>query len=216
MTTFRLAGAVLAAVVLVVGGSSALYAAAEAQTERALGKKDAPVLMEEYASLTCPHCADFTADVLPQIEKRYIETGKVRYVFHSFPIDGVALKASVLARCMPADQYYPFINVLYKNLKQWALSPSPEQTLIQYAKLGGLPDDKAKACLDDTKMLDTIVEEREEAQKKYDINSTPTFIFNGGKEKLVGALKLDDYTAVIERLLVPPASAPAPAPAPKK
>ncbi len=172
--------------------------------ERALGKKDAPVTIQEFASLTCSHCADFTTKILPELEKKYIATGKVRYVFHDFPLDGIALKASALAHCMPDEQYHAFLNVLYKNLDQWAFGKSPEQTITQYAKLGGLSEDKAKACLQDTKMLDALVTARTEAQEKYDIKSTPTFILNEGQEKIVGTRKLEDFSAAIDRLLAAP------------
>jgi len=201
MIHFRLARIAFFAAVLTFAGGAKLYAEESPLQEHALGKKDAPVVMEEYASLTCSHCADFTAKTLPELEKKYIEVGKLRYVFHPFPTDGVALKASVLAKCMPTEQYYPFISVLFKNLREWALSKSPEATIIQYAKLGGLPEEKAKACLEDTKIMDALVEERTRAERKYDIDSTPTFIFNRGEEKIVGAMKLDQYVEVIERLL---------------
>ena len=72
---------------------------------------------------------------------------------------------------------------------------------MQYAKLGGLAEEKAKACLQDPKKLDDLVAARTAAQQKYDIDATPTFIFNDGKEKLVGAQKLEEFTAVIDRLL---------------
>lgn len=193
--------AAMALVLLMLSGSLSARAETSELQERSLGKKDAPVTVMEFASLTCTHCAEFTTQVLPELDKRYIATGKVRFVFHDFPLDGIALKASALAHCMPAEQFYPFINVLYKNLEQWAFSKTPEQTITQYAKLGGLSEDKAKACLQDTKILDALVAARTEAQDKYDINSTPTFIFNDGKEKLVGARKLEEFTAVIDKLL---------------
>src|SRR4051812_12613573 len=83
--------------------------------ERILGNPKAPVTVEEFVSLTCPHCAEFYISVLPQLEKNYIDTGKVRFILRDFPLDGIGLRAAVLARCMPEDEYYPFIDVLYKN-----------------------------------------------------------------------------------------------------
>ncbi|MDD5585744.1 MAG: DsbA family protein [Alphaproteobacteria bacterium] len=197
----KLSWALMAAVVLLFSGTSGLHAGEASLPDHVLGKKDAPVTIQEFASLTCSHCAEFTVDILPQIEKRYVETGKVKFIFHDFPLDGVALKAAAVARCMPAEQYYPFINVLFKNLQQWTLSKDPEKTIVQYAKLGGLPEEKALACIKDSKMLDALVAERTEAQRKYSIDATPTFVFNDGKEKLVGARKLEEFTAVIDRLL---------------
>ena len=197
----KLAWAATAAFVLMLSGTAAVHAEEAAIPERVLGKKDAPVTIQEFASLTCSHCAEFTVTILPELEKRYVDTGKVRFIFRDFPLDGIALKASAVAHCMPAEQFYPFVNVLYKNLEQWAFSKNPEQVLMQYAKLGGLAEEKAKACLQDPKKLDELVAARTAAQQKYDIDATPTFIFNDGKEKLVGAQKLEEFTAVIDRLL---------------
>jgi protein-disulfide isomerase len=193
--------AVTAFFVFVLTGSMDSRAKDFALNEHAYGKKDAPVTMDEYQSLTCSHCADFTATVLPELEKRYVETGKMRIVFNDFPIDGHSLKASALAHCMPEDQFHPFVKVVFKNLKQWVFSKSPEDTLIQYAKLGGLDETKARACLKDPNILDALVARRAQAMEKHEINSTPTFIFNGGAEKLVGMRKLEEFTAVIDKLL---------------
>lgn len=176
-------------------------AASSGVPERVLGKADAPVTIEEFASLTCPHCADFYTQTLPELEKRYIETGKVKIIFRDFPLDGTGLKAAALARCMPKEQYYPFITTLYKNLMAWAMSPNPEEILMQYAKLGGLPADKAKACLSDNAMFDAIVAVRTHATEVYGIDATPVFILNNGAEKINGAKSLDDFTAAIERVL---------------
>ncbi len=170
-------------------------------SEHFLGKADAPIKVQEFASLTCSHCADFYNEIMPELEKRYVETGKVRFILRDFPLDGVGLKAAALAHCMPADQYYPFVRVLYKNLTAWAMSPNPDQTLVQYAKLGGLGEDKAKACLQDTKMLDAIVAVRSAAVQKYDVKATPTFIINDGEQKIEGARSLEDFTTVFDKLL---------------
>lgn len=169
--------------------------------ERVLGKADAPVTMEEYASLTCPHCADFYIKTLPEIEKLYVDTGKLKIIFRDFPLDGTGLKAAALARCMPKEQFYPFIATLYKNLMAWAMSPNPEEVLTQYAKLGGLPAEKAKACLSDNKMFDALVAVRTHATEAYGIDATPVFVLNNGEEKINGAKSLDEFKAAIERAL---------------
>ena|ERR1700722_3923272 len=169
--------------------------------DRILGKTDAPVTVEEYVSLTCPHCAEFHNTVLPVLEKKYVDTGKVRFILRDFPLDGSALKAATIARCMPEDQFYPFISVLYKSQQSWAVAPNPDAVLIQYAKLGGLSEDKAKACLQDTKLQDAIVAERTDASQKFDIQATPTFVLNNGAEKIQGARTADEFSAAIDRVL---------------
>lgn len=168
--------------------------------ERVLGKTDAPVTVEEFISLTCPHCADFYVNTLPQLEKQYVDTGKVKFILRDFPLDGVSLKAAALARCMPADEFYPFISVLYKNQGSWAFAADPDKVLIQYASLGGLAEDKAKECLADTKMQDALIAGRTGAQKKYDIQATPTFVING-TDQIKGAQPADVFAAEFDKFL---------------
>jgi protein-disulfide isomerase len=169
--------------------------------EHALGRANAPVVIDEFASLTCSHCADFFQNVLPELRTRYIDTGKVRFVFNDYPLDAVALRASALASCMPPDQYFAFISILYRNLRTWVLSPKPEGPLSQYARLGGLSDERAGFCLRDDRVFDALVRARSEASEKYDINSTPTFVINKGEDVIVGAQGLDAFTTSIDRAL---------------
>jgi protein-disulfide isomerase len=174
---------------------------AQSLPDRVLGNKDAPVTMEEFVSLTCSHCAEFYTKVLPELQTRYIDTGKVKLVMRDFPLDGVALKAAALARCMPENQFHPFIKVLYANQAQWAFGGGADQQLIQYAKLGGLPGDKAQACLNDSAMMDAIAAGREAAVSKYNIQSTPTFVLNGGVSRISGARPVSDFATEIDALL---------------
>ena len=169
--------------------------------EHSLGKADAPIVVDEYASLTCSHCAHFAKDILPQLQAKYIDTGKLRLVFHSFVRDGVDLKASTLAYCMPPEQFHAFINVLFNSQMQWTTAANVEQTLIQYAKLGGLAEDKARACLEDKDLQNTLIAERTYATDKLGVQSTPTFIINNGAEKLEGSKPIGDFTALFDRLL---------------
>jgi protein-disulfide isomerase len=169
--------------------------------DRILGKADAPITVEEYVSLTCSHCAEFYNKILPELEPKYVDTGKVRFILRDYPLDGTALKAAAVARCMPEEEFYPFVKTLYSNLAQWATATNPEQVLIQFAKLGGLTEDKAKACLQDKSMQDAIIAERMTASSKFNIEATPTFIINYGAEKLDGAREASEFSAVFDRLL---------------
>jgi protein-disulfide isomerase len=168
--------------------------------DRVLGKPDAPLTVDEYVSLTCSHCAEFYNVTLPELEKSYVDTGKVKFILHDFPLDGVALKAAAIARCMPADEFYPYVKILYKNQSTWAVAKEPEKTLIQYARLGGLSEDKAKACLADTKLQDALIAERTDATQKLGIEATPTFIING-TETLKGAQPAATFTEAFDRML---------------
>jgi protein-disulfide isomerase len=169
--------------------------------ERALGKADAPVIIEEYASFTCSHCAHFNSEVFPKIEEKYINTGKVRWIYHDFPLDGVGLKASALAQCMPTESYFPFLKILFNSFDTWIRTTNHEATLLQYAQMAGLPTEKAKACIEDTAMMDAIVAKRTKAIETLDIKATPTFVINKGGEMILGQQTLADFSAMIDRHL---------------
>lgn len=181
--------------------SLALPGKSYAASEPFLGKANAPITIIEYASLTCSHCATFYADVMPELEKRYVETGKVRFIYRDFPLDAFGLRAATLAKCMPTEQFYPFIKILFKNQASWIRNPKFEEALIRYAEMAGLPSERAKSCMDDTKVMDELIAVQTEAAKKYDINATPTFIINDGEEKLVGARSIEEFAAVIDKHL---------------
>jgi len=175
---------------------------AGAQDKRCvLGSDKAPIKVDEYMSLNCGHCADFFEKTMPELEKKYVETGKVRFVMHDFPLNRDSLKAAAIARCMPEDQYLPFIKTLFSAMNTWAFSGNPEAKLVQYAALGGLAADKAKACANDKKLQDEIIADRVAAVSKYHIEATPTFVVNDGAEIINGALSAEEFSALFDRLL---------------
>ncbi len=182
-------------------GGVALAAGTEALPDRVKGKASAPITMIEYSSFTCSHCATFYNEVMPEIEKRYIETGKMRFIYRDLPADGIALKAAALTRCMPEAQFFPFVAILYKNQGAWLRAPKPEAVLLQYAQMAGLPTDKAQACLEDSKIFDALIAARTEALEKNAIQATPTFIINNGEDKIVGAQKLDAFVSALDKIL---------------
>ena len=201
MRNFKTIAAFAAFACFLLALGTQTHAAESKLVGHAMGSDKAPITVHEFVSLTCPHCGDFTQKILPELKKRYIDTGKVRIVFHDFPLDGNALKAAAVARCMPEEQFFPFINSLYSNIAGWALAKDPEKAIMQYANLGGLSSEKAKACISDTKMLDTIVAEREAAEEKYKIQATPTFVINDGAERITGEGSVEDFAAAFDRLL---------------
>ena len=88
-------------------------------TDRVLGKPDAPITIVEYGSLSCPHCAHFATEVLPQLQKEWIDTGKAKLVFRDFPLDKMALRAEMVARCAPPDRYFGLIDLMFANQEKW-------------------------------------------------------------------------------------------------
>ena len=166
--------------------------------EMVYGKEDAPVTIVEYASLTCPHCADFTLNTFPTIKEKYIDTGKVRLIFREFPFDPRATAAFMLARCAPEDRYFPMVNVFFQQLQQWAMAQDGEAALLQIAKLAGFTQESFQACLTNQELLDDINGVRERGSS-YGVNATPTFFING--QKYAGSLSVDDMSAIIDKLL---------------
>jgi protein-disulfide isomerase len=153
-----------------------------------LGKADAPITIVEYASLTCPHCASFHAEVLPALKTEYIDTGKAKLIFRDFPLDQLAFAGAVLARCGGPEKYYTFLNVLFAQQRQWAGSSDPKAALVQIGRLGGVSADQFEKCLQDKAMGDYILNSRLEGNQKHGVNSTPTLIINGKAESGVPSI----------------------------
>ncbi len=174
-----------------------------ALADRVLGDANAPVTMFDFSSLTCPHCADFHTKTLPELKSRYIDTGKLKVVFRDFPLDPNALHAAMLARCAPAARYYGFLDVLFKGQTTWGRAPDPKKALAQIGALGGIPQADFDACMATKPLEDALIQRMFEAQKKYGITSTPTFLFNDGVAKVEGAQALDKFVETIDRLLKP-------------
>lgn len=161
-----------------------------------LGKADAPVTVVEYASLTCPHCANFHLNVLPTVKKDYIDKGLVRIVYRDFPLDNAALMASVVARCAGPGRYFGFLNALFAAQENWSRSRDPAAAVSRIALLGGMTQAEFNACLKNEALVDAVVKQRLEADKKFGINSTPTLLING--EKYSGGLTIEQFRAVVE------------------
>ena len=166
---------------------------------RVLGNPTAPVTIYEFSSLGCSHCADFHLNMLPQLKKDYIDTGKVKLVFADFPIDGRSMKAAMLARCMPADKYFDFLSVLFKKQLTWGLSFKAEKLLASYAELEGLSKEQANLCMADDDTAKEIMAVRQDALEKLRIQGTPSFLVRGpdGEEILPG---MPDYETLQEVL----------------
>lgn len=185
---------------LVLGLSTPAHAGGEIPfSPRTLGDPNAPIKMDEYMSITCSHCATFYLEVLPEIEEKYIKTGKVYLVAHDFPLNGISLRAATLAHCLPKEQYFPFIKTLYKALMDGNLDS--EKKLYQYALLGGMDSQKAKACANDPERQKGLIANRSEALAKYNIDGTPTFVINDGEEIINGLHSAKDFAVIFERLL---------------
>jgi protein-disulfide isomerase len=169
--------------------------------DMALGPKDAAVTITEYASMTCPHCAAFTAQVFPQIKKEFIDTGKIRFVFREFPLDIKAAAGSMLSRCIAKDdagKYFAVIDLLFKQQNEWA-GPKTSETLTRIGKQAGLSQQNVEDCLKDQALLDKIAADQKFANEVLKVNSTPTFFING--EMLKGETSFEEFSKKITPLL---------------
>lgn len=168
------------------------------ESDYALGPADAKVVVVEYASLTCPHCADFHKNVLPGIKKGFIDAGKVRYVYRDFPLDRVALAAASIARCAGRPSFFGFIETFYATQDRWARASDPIAALEKLARLGGMSKEKFDGCLGDDAIGDEILKRRLEASEDFQVTGTPTLFVNG---KRYGAMSLDQFETLLDRLL---------------
>jgi protein-disulfide isomerase len=156
-------------------------------TDRTLGNRNSKVVLIEYGAPSCPVCAAFNAQTFPQIRAKYIDTGKVFYVFRMFPLrsdDGMAEK---IARCLPEDKYLSFIDLLFKNQPKWDVEfgvQSPDGVhagLVQVGRIAGMSAEQVDQCMANKAEDDRINKVASDGEARYGINATPTFILNGVK-----------------------------------
>jgi protein-disulfide isomerase len=170
--------------------------------EMIIGAANAPVTIIEYASMTCSHCAHFSATTMPELKKRYIDTGKVKYMLREFPLDPLAAAGFMLARCAAKDdanKYYALVDTLFHDQATWAFVQKPLGPMLTIAKQAGLSEQDFNACLANQGMLDKIEDVRRTASEKLGVNSTPTFFING--EKISGDISIDDLAKKIDPYL---------------
>ena len=189
--------AILGALVLLVSttASAAPLSTEEALKDRVLGDPKAPVTIIEYSSLACPHCAKFHTNTLPKLKKNYIDTGKAKLVYRDFPLGGPAFAAAMMARCARPDRYFQFVDVLFKNQDNWARSQDPLSALARIGKLGGMSQADFDACTKNEELFNGLQKLQLEAQQKYDVNATPTFLING--TKISGARPYEEFEKAI-------------------
>ena len=147
-----------------------------------LGVADAPVEIIEYASFTCPHCATFHAEVLPQLKADYIDTGKVRLIYREVYFDRFGLWGSMIARCGGEDRYFDIANLFYEKQREWTASGDPVIIIAELRKLAkttGMTDEALDACMSDANMAQRLVSWYQANAERDDIRSTPSFVIDG-------------------------------------
>jgi protein-disulfide isomerase len=181
-------------------GIAALVAKPVSLPDMVLGSAKAPVTITEYASMSCPHCAAFGENVFPMLRSKYIDTGKVRFVFREFPLDIKAAGASMLARCIAnndAGKFFGVIAALFQQQEQLMVDTIP--TMNSIGKMSGLDERAVEVCAKDQALLDKIAADQKFAFEVLKVDSTPTFFING--ERLKGAMPFEDMDKKIKSLL---------------
>jgi len=165
--------------------------------DRAMGPADAKVVVTEWFSMTCSHCADFQKTTFPTVKAKLIDTGRIRYVWRDFPLDKIALAAAMVARALPAERYEPFISTLLATQDRWAFARNvnPMEELAKLAALAGLPRRVFDETLNDTKLQSAILSLQDDADKNLKVSSTPTFVMNG--HLTPGAVKYEEFERAV-------------------
>jgi protein-disulfide isomerase len=169
----------------------------ETESERSTGSGNAKVTIMEFFSLTCTHCASFSRETMPEVEKNLIQPGKVRFIYRDFPLDQVALTAAMVARYLPPPQYYPFISALFANQDRWAFARGVNSTdeLWKMAALAGMGRETFDKAIGDSALRTWILQQQQADQDRWKIDSTPSFVING--QKYSGEMSYDAFRKLI-------------------
>jgi protein-disulfide isomerase len=151
--------------------------------DHTMGNPNAPIKLLEYAAPMCPHCARFAADEFPAFKREFIDTGRVFYIFRVYPLGGPDGAIEAIARCLPKERYFPYMEMMFREQPQWDPDgyqiPDVQGAIVKLAANEGLSEEKAKACMSNRAALERVNEIGQDAQIRYQIQGTPTFVMNG-------------------------------------
>jgi len=179
---------------------AALVAKPASLPDIAIGSTNAPITITEYSSMSCPHCAAFGQNVFPMLRSKYIDPGKVRFVFREFPLDIKAAAASILARCIgkgDSEKYLSAVEMLFKL--QDRLMAQTKETLIYVGRQHGMSEQDVKSCEEDQAQFDKLNADQQYAHREVKVTSTPTFFLNG--VRLQGSMSFEELEERIQPLL---------------
>ncbi len=213
----RIATVICAAVAVAAGGywlslsnstpANPLISSAEAQeadldtstiVEMVQGAADAPVEIIEYASYTCPHCANFHTGPYKQLKKEFIDTGKVKFIYREVYFDRYGLWASLVSRCGGPEKFFGITDLIYEGQSEWSRAGGPAEIVDELRKIGrlaGIGNDELEACLQDGTRAQTLVAWYQENAERDGITATPSFVVNGKK---VSNQSYEEFKQLIE------------------
>ena len=175
-------------------------AAVEVQ-DYSIGDPAAKVKITEYASFTCPHCANFHATVWKDLKTNYIDTGKVYFTYREVYFDRYGLWAAMMARCGGEMRYFGIVDVLFDTQKEWAGSEDPNVVVENLKKIGrsvGMDDAALDICMKDAPLAEAMVAQFEKNFAADGIEGTPSFIINGTKHS---NMSYEDMAKIIDEEL---------------
>ena len=167
-----------------------------------IGSYDAMVKIKVFSSLTCPHCANFHIKVIPEIKKKYVESGKVQIILIDFPLDQAAFNASKLLHCLNQKSRIEFLDTIYETQSEWTNGSNINDinnNLKKIVKNLGISSEQFEKCITDEGISDKILNGRIQANQKYSINSTPTIVIN--EKKLEGSASFENIKKKIEKII---------------
>jgi protein-disulfide isomerase len=146
--------------------------------EKSLGPADAKVTVVEYASMSCPHCAHFDATTFDDFRLKYIDSGKVRYIFREFPLNAPAFAVAMVARCAPGDKYFDIVHTYFRSQEKWLTGNDLKAAMLEIAKGFGFTDQTFDACIANQALFKAINDVRDRGSS-FGVQATPTFFING-------------------------------------
>lgn len=193
--------------VLEAAGPAAITAVSEDQAgdryrrnDLVVGALDAPIAVFAFESLTCPHCASFHQTSWPALKAQFVDTGQVAFVFRDMPLDGVALRGSALASCLPAERRYGLLQLMFDRQSDWARGDDPVSALAGLAAQAGMPRDDALACMNDAGRQNAILQVSQSDARSLGVRSTPSFVIDGAVV-FQGAPATESFAAELTRRL---------------
>ena len=170
-----------------------------------LGNPDAPVTLIEYASYTCPHCAEFDENIVAKLKPTYIDSGQVRFEFRNFIRDRYDLAVAMLVRCEGPDRFFPLTDLFFARQREWLANARQPERIIDdiaaVARRAGISRTRFDQCLADRDLQQHLIEMTQEGQKAWDITGTPTIIVNDEKQTDVKAFTYEGLLEIIENEL---------------
>jgi protein-disulfide isomerase len=164
-----------------LAGSTQVPPLADMLADKRFGSADAPNVIIEYSSLSCPHCASFHAQTLPALKTQYLDTGVATFICRDFSLDRTSLRGAMVARCAGDSRYFAVLDVLYQSQSTWAGASDSWSAMQKVLRDAGLAQSLIDACVATGGLEAGVTAIRQQGVDAYGVNATPTFIVNGNR-----------------------------------